>query len=307
MKKIAFLFPGQGSQYPGMTKEFYDAYDCVREVFDCAGEAAGLAVDRLCFEDSSRLNMTEYTQIAMITAEAALLSVLKREGILPGVCAGLSLGEYAAILAGDAMRQEDIFRVVRKRGIYMQEAYPQGGAMTAVLGADTALVEEACRQTEGIVTVANYNCPGQLVISGEKAAVDEASAILKEKGVKRCVPLKVSGPFHSALLQGAGERLRQELEETAVMPVKVPYITNVTADYVRESGEIRDLLIRQVSGPVRWQQSMERMLADGVELFVEIGPGKTLSGFMKRIRKDAAVCNLDRLQDLETVVRLCRE
>lgn len=306
-KKIAFLFPGQGSQYAGMGKEFYESYQVVKDVFACASDASGLDVAKLCFEEDPRLNQTEYTQIAMVTVEAALAEVLKREGIAPAVTAGLSLGEYGAILTAGVMSQEDIFRVVRKRGLYMQEAYPQGGAMAAVLGGETALVEQICAQAPGIVVVANYNCPGQLVISGEEAGVTWACAQLKEQGVKRCVPLKVSGPFHSPLLSKAGERLSEVLDGTVCNKPVIPYIANVTAQYVTEAEPVKSLLCSQVSSSVRWQQSVELMLADGIDTFVEIGPGKTLSGFMKRINKEAKICSLDRLQDLEGVVKQLQE
>lgn len=288
-----------------MAKEFYDSDAGVRELFDCASEAAGVAVDRLCFEENDRLNQTEYTQIAMITAEAALLHVLKQAGVQAELCAGLSLGEYAALLAAGVMALDDVFHVVRRRGQLMQDAYPEGGAMTAVLGADAAITEEVCRNTPGIVSIANDNCPGQLVISGEAEAVAKAEKELLVRGAKRCVPLKVSGPFHSSLLAKAGEALGGVLEPVTVKKPQIPYLSNVTADYVTEASAVKSLLVRQVSSPVRWRQSIERMLADGTDLFVEIGPGRTLSGFLKRISKEAAICSLDHMADLEQVLRLC--
>ena len=220
--------------------------------------------------------------------------------------AGLSLGEYGALIASGAMTMADAFAVVRKRGIYMQEAVPTGGAMTAVLGLDPQVIEDICKktadETNSVVSVANYNCPGQIVITGEKAAVDAAAAACSEAGAKRCVPLKVSGPFHSAMLKGAGEKLADALESVEIHDIKVPYITNVTADYVKSPADVKDYLTKQVSSSVRWQQTIERLIADGADEFVEIGPGRSLSGFMRKINRDVKVVNIDKLEDFEKYV-----
>ena len=302
MNKIAFVFPGQGAQYVGMGKEFYDAYPEAKEVFRLAGEVSGLDMEALVFEENDRLNITEYTQIAMLAAEIATWKVLDSKGIKADVCAGLSLGEYGALAVCDVMELADLFRVIRKRGLYMQEAYPTGGAMTAVLGLDAETVESICEKTEGIVSVANYNCPGQIVITGEENAVNAAAAALTEAGAKRCIPLKVSGPFHSALLNEAGEKLYEELQDVTLRTPKIPYLTNVTADYVTSEENIKELLKQQVASSVRFQQSIEKMIEDGVNVFVEIGPGKTLNGFIRKISKDVKVLNLDKLADLDRVM-----
>ena len=302
MSKIAFVFPGQGAQYTGMAKDFYEKYAVSREVFESASKASGLDVKALCFEENDRLNITEYTQIAMLTAEIAILRAVEEAGIRSQVNAGLSLGEYGALVASGVMKEEDAFTVVRKRGIFMQEAYPTGGAMSAVLGTDAELIEKICNETQGIVSIANYNCPGQIVITGEQKAVDTAAAALKEAGAKRCTPLNVSGPFHSAMLLPAGEKLAAELEQIEIHKIAVPYITNVTADYVIDSSQVKELLKKQISSSVRWQQSVERMIADGVEAFIEIGPKKSLCGFMKRIDKTVPAYHVDKVTDLESVV-----
>lgn len=302
MGKLVFMFPGQGSQYVGMGKEFYDRIPVCKEVFDLAGEASGLDVEKLCFEENERIHITEYTQIAMLTAEAAIFAALKEKGYVPDVTAGLSLGEYAALIASGVMEMKDAFAVIRKRGIYMQNAYPTGGAMSAVLGMDYAIIEEVCENTEGTVSVANYNCPGQIVITGEKAAVDAAGAALKERGAKRIVPLKVSGPFHSPMLKGAGEQLREALKDVKIAEQFIPYVANVTADYVTKAEEVKPLLEKQVAEGVRWQQSIERLIADGADTFVEIGPGKTLSGFMRKINRNVTVYNIDKMEDFERYV-----
>ena len=299
MGKTVFMFPGQGAQYIGMGRDFYEQIPVCKEMFDLAGRAAGLDVAALCFEENEQIHITEYTQIAMLAAEVAMLKAVEERGFRPDITGGLSLGEYGALAASGVMSEEDVFRIVRKRGIYMQEAVPNGGAMTAVLGLDAATVEKICGETAGTVSVANYNCPGQIVITGEESAVQAASGKLTEAGAKRCVPLKVSGPFHSAMLTGAGEKLAKELENVEVHDIAVPYIANVTADYVTDKSKVKSLLQKQISSPVRWQQSVERMIADGADTFVEIGPGRTLSGFMRKINKDVKVCNVEKVEDLE--------
>lgn len=299
MGKTAFMFPGQGAQYVGMGKDFYEQIPVSREMYALASKASGLDVEALCFEENEQINITEYTQIAMLATEVALLKAVEEKGYKPDVTGGLSLGEYGALVASSVMSPEDVFKIVRKRGIYMQEAVPQGGAMVAVLGLDTAVIEEICEKTPGMVTIANYNCPGQIVITGEEGAAQAAVEKLTAAGAKRCVPLKVSGPFHSPLLVGAGEKLARELENVEIHDIEIPYIANVTADYVRDKADVKPLLEKQVSSSVKWQQTIERMIVDGVDTFIEIGPGKTLSGFMRKINRDMKVINIEKIEDLE--------
>lgn len=302
MGKTAFIFPGQGAQYIGMGKDFYDNLPICREVYEKAGKAGGLDVAALCFEENDKINITEYTQVAMLATEVAILRALEEKGVKADVTAGLSLGEYGALAVSGVMTDEDLFALIRKRGLYMQEAVPTGGAMTAVLGLDTNTIEAVCEETEGMVSIANYNCPGQTVITGEEKAVAAAADKLSAAGAKRCVALKVSGPFHSPMLAEAGEKLGRELENVEILDIKVPYLANVTADYVTDKKAVKDLLTKQVASSVRWQQSVERMIQDGVTTFVEIGPGKTLAGFMRKINRDIKVLNVEKLEDLENVV-----
>ena len=299
MSKIAFMFPGQGSQYVGMSKDFYDQFEESKEVFETATKLLGFSMEELCFEENDRLNITEYTQAAMLTASTAILRRVEAMGIVPDVAVGLSLGEYNALVASKVMTFEEAVQVVRQRGIFMQNAVPVGvGAMSAVLGAKKELIEEVCEQTEGIVTIANYNCPGQIVISGEVEAVQKAGEKLKEQGVKRVIPLKVSGPFHSPMLKEAGEQLLQVLENVELKEPIVPYIANVNAQMITTAEPIKQLLGEQVASSVRFEQSVERLLEDGVDTFIEMGPGKTLSGFVKKINRKVTVINIEKVEDL---------
>ena len=304
MGKIAFMFPGQGAQYVGMGKDFYEQIPACKEMFELAGKASGLDVEALCFEENEQINITEYTQIAMLAAEVAMLKAVEERGIKPDVTAGLSLGEYGALAASGVMTPEDVFKIVRKRGIYMQEAVPEGGAMVAVLGLDTEVIEKICEEVDGTVSIANYNCPGQIVMTGEDGAVQAAGAKLSEAGAKRCVTLKVSGPFHSQMLTGAGEKLAKELDGVEIHDIQIPYIANVTADYVSNKEDVKPLLQKQVSSSVKWQQTIERMIADGVDTFIEIGPGKTLSGFMRKINRDMTVINIEKVEDLDKLAAI---
>ena len=283
MKKTAFIFPGQGAQKLGMGQDFYEGFEESREVYDWASENLNMDMKALCFEENDRLNITRYTQPALLATEIAMLKVIEAKGIVPAVTAGLSLGEYGALVAAKKMSWQDALRVIERRGLFMQEAVPVGGAMSAVMGLDFEKVEEICRNTGGIVEPANYNCPGQIVISGEAEAVEKAGAAIKAAGAKRVAPLKVSGPFHSSMLKGAGEQLKPELSKVTWMDSDIPYVSNTIAEPVADSSAIEGLLVRQVSDSVRWQQSVEKMIEMGVEVFVEIGPGKTLAGFLKRI------------------------
>lgn len=302
MGKTVFMFPGQGAQYVGMGKDFYDTYEECRSVYALASKVTGLDIEKLCFEENEEIHITEYTQIAMLTTEAAIFTALKKAGRKPDACAGLSLGEYGALIASGVMSLEDAFRTVRARGIFMQQAVPEGGAMSAVLGMEEKKIEQICEATEGIVSIANYNCPGQIVITGACEAVEAAGAALKEAGAKRIVPLKVSGPFHSELLQGAGEKLAEVLADVTIRDFSIPYVSNVTADYVTSPEPVKSLLQQQVSSSVRWQQSIERLIADGYDEFVEIGPGRTLAGFMRKINRDVKTVSIEKLEDYKAYV-----
>ena len=273
MGKIAFVFPGQGVQTVGMGKDFYENSQAAKAIYELASKASGLDVEGLCFSENDQLNITEYTQIALLATEVAILQEVMNRGVKPDVCAGLSLGEYAAIAASGAMEPEDLFQVIRLRGKYMQEAYPEGGAMMAVLGAEAEMVAKVCEETEGIVSIANDNCPGQLVISGEEKAVKAAGDTVLAKGAKRCVPLQVSGPFHSALLGKASEQLAEVLADKKIKDIQVPYVCNTEARLVTDKADIKDLLVRQVASGVRFRESIAVMQEMGADTFVEIGPG----------------------------------
>jgi [acyl-carrier-protein] S-malonyltransferase len=296
---VAFIFPGQGSQAPGMGRELAEKYAAAREVFEEADEALGFALSRLCFEGpAEELQLTENTQPAILATSVAALRAAESEGLpRPDFVAGHSLGEYSALVAAGALSLRDAVSVVRKRGRYMQEAVPVGaGAMAAVLGADIETVEAVCREAarEGeICSPANLNSPGQIVIAGSAAAVERALPILKERGAKRAIPLKVSAPFHCALMLPAQERLAADLDQIEFKDLSVPLVTNVDAAVIRTGAEARASLVRQVSSPVRWRESIELLSREGVGLFIEVGPGKVLSGLVRQIAPQSRVANVE--------------
>ena len=304
MSKIAFIYPGQGAQVCGTGKDFYEQTEIGKQVFDLASDLLGFSVPDLCFTENDQLDITEYTQAAMVTTSIAMTKVLEEKGIKPDVTAGLSLGEYCALYAAGVMSEGDAITTVRQRGIFMQEEVPVGqGAMAAILAMDVTAIENVIANIEG-VEIANYNCPGQIVISGKKMAVEIACEKLKEAGAKRTVMLNVSGPFHSQMLTGAGEKLSKVLDPVEIHTPSVPYVANVTASYVTDAAQVKPLLVQQVSSSVRWQQSMELLLEDGVDIFIEIGPGKTLAGFMKKINRTVKVLNIEKIEDIDKVVEV---
>lgn len=312
MSKVAFIFPGQGAQYIGMAKDFYEQRPQCKEVFEIATKELGINMMDLCFEENENLNKTEYTQAAMLTACISILRAVEETGVKADMTAGLSLGEYSALVANGTLSFEDAVKIVRKRGCFMEHEVPDGkGTMAAVLGLDANKIELICEETTkemgNPVEPANYNCPGQIVISGEKNAVLEANKRLSEAGAKRVLELNVSGPFHSSMLKGAGDKLAEVLNEVEFKKSQMPYVTNVTAQVITsetEDSEIKKLLEKQVSSPVKWQQSIECMIKEGIDTFIEIGPGRTLSGFLKKIDRSKTVVNIEKIEDLEKLNQL---
>jgi [acyl-carrier-protein] S-malonyltransferase len=296
---LAYIFPGQGSQAPGMGRELAGAYPAARAVFEEADEALGFALSRLCFEGpAEELQLTENTQPAILVTSVAALRAAAAEGLpRPDFVAGHSLGEYSALVAAGALGLRDAVSVVRRRGRYMQEAVPVGaGAMAAVMGSDIETVEAVCRESarEGeICSAANINSPHQIVIAGSSAAVERALPLLKERGAKRAIPLKVSAPFHCALMLPAQERLAADLDGIEFQDLSVPLVTNVDAAVVRTGAEARASLVRQVSSPVRWRESIELLWREGVGTFVEVGPGKVLSGLVRHTAHDARALHVE--------------
>ncbi len=305
MGKVAFLFPGQGVQYPGMVKDICDEYPVAAEVFRRADECLGMNLSGLVFRGTAEeLAETEITQPAVLTASLAVCAVLEEKGISPSAVAGLSLGEYTALVAAGALSLEDALPLVQKRGRYMQEAVPRGrGSMVAVMGLDREKVEEVCRNSRayGEVVPANYNCPGQIVISGEREAVDKASAMAREAGARKTVALRVSAPFHSALMIPAGEKLHTALSPLALIAPRMPFVSNVTATVTTDPSLIKELLIKQVSSPVKWEDSVRTIIGMGIDTFMETGPGKTLAGFMKKISGEVRVISMGNIEAIRNV------
>jgi [acyl-carrier-protein] S-malonyltransferase len=308
MAKTAFLFSGQGAQYVGMGKDFYNNFSCSREIFEIAREVLGMDIEKLCFEGTSEdLNKTENTQPAILTTSIAALSALQKYGIKPDVTAGLSLGEYSALVCSGAIGFAEAVSLVKKRGQYMQEAVPIGvGKMLAILGLDDEKVERVCLEAsrEGIVEPANYNYPGQVVIGGEMQAVDLAGEIARERGARRVIPLLVSAPFHTSMLRPASERLALELNNIQIGNMQMPVISNVIADYIEKKEMIKEFLMKQVMYPILWTRCILRMIQDGVDTFIEIGPGKVLSGFLKKIDRNLKICNVEDIQSLNKTLEL---
>ena len=303
MAKVAFVFPGQGSQYAGMGKDLYDLYPEARQVYDTADSLLGMPITKLCFEGpEEELRLTVNTQPALFTTSIACLRLLEKQGIRPDVTAGHSIGEYAALVAARSMSYEQGIRLVRRRAELMQEAGKRHpGTMAAVIGLEADDVLAACMRADdvGIVDVANYNSPGQVVISGEVKAVEAASEYAKEAGARKIIPLNVSGAFHSRLMSYAIEKLAVELNHAHFDDAAIPVVANVTADYVRDADDIRDRLERQIAGSVRWEASVRRMVDDGVSIFVEVGPGKVLAGLIKRIAESVEVHSVGDAVSLE--------
>ena len=308
MSKVAFVFPGQGSQTVGMCKAFYDEYAVAKRVFEEADEALGFSITKMCFEGpESDLRLTYNTQPAILTASTACAAVLKEKGIACDVAAGHSLGEYSALVNTGALAFADAVRIVRKRGQFMQEAVPVGeGSMAAVLGLESDKIVEICQAVEAeggeAVQAVNFNCPGQVVIAGAVNAVNKAVEALKAAGAKRAVLLPVSAPFHSTLMKPASERLAEVLAPIEIKDITIPVVANVTAKEVTSGAEIKELLIKQAAMPVLWETSVHNMVADGVDTFVEVGPGKVLTGFTKKIAKGLPALNIEDPASLEKVL-----
>ncbi len=306
MGKIAFLFSGQGAQYVGMGKELYDNFQVARKVYEEADATLGFEISKISFEGSKlELDKTENTQPAILTASIAALRVLEEKGIEADVTAGLSLGEYTALVYSGVFEFNEAVKLVKKRGRFMQEAVPQGkGAMAAVIGLDSEKTRQVCKDASkfGIVEPTNFNCPGQIAIAGEVEAVEKAAEMAKTSGARKVIMLQVSGPFHTSMLKPASDKLKIELENIKISDFKLPVITNVTADYIKSKDEVRDLLTRQVMSPVLWEDTIRRMISDGVDTFVEIGPGKTLSGFVKKIDRSLRIFNVEDVDSLNKCI-----
>ena len=302
--KLAFVFPGQGSQYVGMSKSLIEGSEAARRVFESASAAIGYDIAAMCVDGpAEELNRTEHTQPCLLTASVAAFAMLEEAGIRPSIAAGHSLGEYSALTACGAIGLEDAVRLVQYRGRIMQEAVPEGkGKMAAILGLERAEVDKACAAVQqGYVASANYNCPGQVVISGEAGAVERAMELSKEAGAKRALPLPVSVPSHSKLMDGAAELLRARLEEVEISAPLVPVVSNADAEGLTDPARIKDALVRQLNGPVLWEDCIGTIAGQGVDAFVEVGPKQVLAGLIRRIDKSLTVHSVEAPENLEAL------
>jgi [acyl-carrier-protein] S-malonyltransferase len=306
MGKVAFMFPGQASQYSGMGKELAERYPTARAVFDEADSALGFSISKICFEGSEdELKLTSNTQPAILACSVAVYRVLAEKGIAPDYVAGHSLGEYSALVAAGSLKFADAVRLVRKRGVYMQEAVPAGtGAMAAIMGLSPAVVMDACKRAanDEVCTPANLNSTEQTVISGHASAVKRAVEMASQLGAKRAVILAVSAPFHSALMMPAQERLERDLRATQFSDLQVPLVTNVDADTTTSGEEAREALVRQVSMPVRWGESVRLLIEEGANTFVEVGPGRVLTGLLRQIERSVAALNVEDEKSLAATI-----
>jgi [acyl-carrier-protein] S-malonyltransferase len=311
MGKIAFIFSGQGAQYVGMGKELYDSIPVCREVFDKADEALGFSISKICFEGpEEELGKTENTQPAILTMSIAAMKALEEEGIFPDYTAGLSLGEYSALVCSGAFDFEDVVKLIKKRGKFMQEAVPAGaGAMAAIIGLKEDALREVLAKSShaGIVEAANFNCPGQIVIAGETKAVETAVENAKEAGALKAIILNVSGPFHTSMMEPAAVKLEKELAAMTVKDMKIPVITNVTGEFVEDAQVIKATLKKQVMSSVLWEKTINTMLEAGVDTFVEIGPGKALCGFVKKVNRKVKAINVENLDSLQKAINKIKE
>ena len=310
--KTVFMFSGQGAQYAGMGKDLYENYAVAKEVFERADEVLGYSIKDICFSDEEKLGLTEFTQPAILTMSIAAMKVMQENGINADMTAGLSLGEYSALVASGALKFEEAVALVQKRGKFMAEAVPNGkGGMFAIIGLDTKLVEASCeeavKEVGGVCVPANYNAPGQIVIGGDAATVEKAAQIAKENGAKMAVKLKVSGPFHTSLLQPAADKLLPELEKLNIGKMEIPVYTNVTAEILKSENDIVPTLAKQVVSSVRWEHIIRNMYDAGADTFIELGPGKTLCGFVKRTVKGIVNVNVEDTASLEKALEKIRK